>query len=308
MSNSADHFPQTLQQAIVYFSDPDIAVHFVSQMRWKDGVTCPYCQGKEHSFLKTRRIWKCKNCKKQFSVKVGTIFEDSPIGLDKWLAAVWMIGSAKNGVSSYEIHRALGVTQKTAWFMLHRIRLAMQTGTFEKLTGEVEVDETWIGGKVANMHKSKRPNKSEGETNKSIVVGMLQRGGKVRATVVKDTARKTLQDQVRTNVDKSAKLFTDAHPAYDGLVKEYYHDTVDHRKEFVRDEVHINGVENFWSLLKRCMKGTYIHVDEEHLFRYLDEETFRFNNRKENDASRFVDMVRSVTGKRLTYEELTDHK
>lgn len=139
--------PQTLQQAILFFADKDIAHQYLVDLRWSDGVVCPSCKGIEHSYLTTRKTWKCKACKKQFSVKVGTIFENSPIGLDKWLSAVWMIANAKNGISSLEIHRALGVTQKTAWFMLHRIRAAMQSGTFEKLTGEIEADETYIGGK-----------------------------------------------------------------------------------------------------------------------------------------------------------------
>lgn len=153
-----DNFPQTLQEAVLYFKDPETSTTFMAQMRWPDGVTCPYCQGKAVSYVSSRRIWKCMNkeCHKQFSVKVGTIMEDSPIGLDKWLSAIWLIANAKNGISSYEIHRALDVTQKTAWFLLHRIRLAMQTGTFQKLSGEVEVDETYIGGLARNMHKSKR--------------------------------------------------------------------------------------------------------------------------------------------------------
>src|SRR5215211_914943 len=157
-------FPKTLQEAVIYFSDLDTCTTFMAQIRWPEGVTCPYCASKAVSYLSTRRKWKCmaKECHKQFSVKVGTVMEDSPIGLDKWLAAVWLITNAKNGISSYEIHRALGVTQKSAWFLLHRIRLAMQTGTFEKLSGQVEVDETFIGGKARNMHASKRAEKVKG--------------------------------------------------------------------------------------------------------------------------------------------------
>lgn len=179
-----NNFPTTLQKAVKYFSDNLVCINLVAKMRWADGIaTCPICQSKETSFLSTRNIWKCKNkeCKKQFSVKVGTIFEQSPIGLDKWLLAVWLISNAKNGISSYEIHRAIGVTQKTAWFMLHRIRLAMETGSIEKLSGNVEVDETFIGGKAKNMHKHKREAiiKGRGSVGKTAVMGLLERNGKV---------------------------------------------------------------------------------------------------------------------------------
>jgi len=151
------NLPRTLIEAIRYFSDQDVCVQFVAQLRWPDGPVCPSCGGTEHSYLKTRRVWKCKACKRQFSVKVGSVFEDSAIPLDKWLAAMWMIANSKNGVSSHEMARSLGITQKSGWFLLHRVRLAMQTGTFEKLDGEIEVDETFIGGKARNMHKAVRP-------------------------------------------------------------------------------------------------------------------------------------------------------
>lgn len=297
-------FAQTLQDAILYFSSPDVCVEFLAKMRWENGVTCPYCANQKVSFIKTRRIWQCLTCKKQFSVKVGTIFEDSAIPLQKWLPALWMVVNDKNGISSYEAARALGVTQKTAWFMNHRIRLALQDRNSEKLDGEIEVDETWVGGKFQNMHKAKRPSKADGQTNKTIVVGMLQRGGKVRATVIKDTSRHTLQKQVRSNVDKTANLYTDAHPAYDGLVRDYHHEMIDHRVSYGQGSVHTNGIENFWSLLKRSVKGTYVHVDNEHVERYLDEQSFRFNNRKVNDSKRFTNALKSVSGRRLTYREL----
>src|SRR3954467_13156135 len=185
--------PETLLEAIRYFADRDVANDFVASLRWPDGPVCPGCGGVEYSYLTTRRLWKCKECKKQTSVKVGTIFEDSALGLDKWLPAVWLIANSKNGISSHELARALGITQKSAWFMLHRIRLAMQTGSFDKLDGEVEVDETYIGGKARNMHKSVRDRKTaEGwGTGKAIAFGMRQRGGEVRATVVPNTRQHT---------------------------------------------------------------------------------------------------------------------
>lgn len=298
--------PQTLQEAIIYFSDPDVCLAFVANLRWPNGVTCPHCNSTEHSFVSTRRIWKCKSCKKQFSVKVGTIFEDSPIGLEKWLAAIWMLANDKNGISSYEVHRAIGVTQKTAWFMLHRIRLAMQTGTFEKLSGQVEADETFIGGKAANMHKSKREAtiKGRGAAGKAVVMGLLQRDGDVQATVVPDTKKETLQSEVRSRVEVGSELFTDALPSYQGLGAEYLHQAIDHAVTYVAGKVHTNGIENFWSLFKRCIKGTYVSVEPEHLIRYVDEEVFRFNNRKGKDAQRFDKAVRGIVGKRLTYQEL----
>lgn len=299
-----NQFGRTLREAIVYFSDLDVCVEFVAKMRWENGAVCPRCGSDKNNYIKTRRIWQCKNCKRQFSVKVGTIFEDSPIPLEKWLPAVWMIVNAKNGVSSYEVARALGVTQKTAWFMLHRIRLAMQEGTVEKLSGQVEVDETYVGGKAENMHKGKRPNFAEGETNKAIVVGFLERGGMIRTQVVGDTSRYTLQNAVKANVERGTRVLTDAHRAYDKLNSDYLHQSIDHREKFVDGEIHVNGIENFWALFKRCLKGTYVSVDHAHLHRYLGEESFRYNKRHGDDATRFVDAVRAVKGKRLTYRGL----
>ena len=306
--------PQTLQQAIVYFSDKDVAHQYLVDLRWSDGVVCPKCGGLEHSYLTTRKTWKCKACKKQFSVKVGTIFENSPIGLDKWLSAVWMIANAKNGISSLEIHRALGVTQKTAWFMLHRIRTAMQSGTFEKLNGEIEADETYIGGKAENMHKWERLQsgiQGRGTVGKAIVFGVLQRNtkdqsSKVKVKVVKNIKRKTLQPEIRNSVEAGSSVFTDALKSYEGLQNEFIHQSIDHATEYVRDNVHTNGIENYWSLFKRALRGTYVSCDASHLFRYLDEQTFRFNNRRDTDSMRFSTVLAMVAGKRLTYAELTE--
>jgi transposase-like protein len=306
------NFPKTLQEAIKFFADPDTCVTFMAQLRWPEGVTCPDCNGKAVSYLSTRRMWKCMNkaCHKQFSVKRGTIMEDSAISLDKWLAAIWLIANAKNGISSYEIHRALGVTQKSAWFLLHRIRLAMQTGTFEKMSGTVEADETFIGGLSKNMHRDVRDRKitGPGGCGKAIVFGLLERntkGSKVRTKVIFDRSRETLHGEIRDCVVSGSEVMTDAHRSYGGLNPEYVHQFVDHAEKYVDGNVHTNSMENFWCLLKRSIKGTYVSVEPYHLFRYLDEQAFRFNERKVKDADRFVQVVKQVTGKRLTYEELT---
>lgn len=302
-----NNLPTTLQEAIKYFSDADVCLKFASLLRWENGIaTCPQCESQETSFLKTRRIWKCKACKKQFSVKVGTIFEDSPIGLDKWFCAIWLISNCKNGVSSYEIHRAIGVTQKTAWFMLHRIRVLMETGNVEKLTGEVEVDETFIGGLAKNMHKAKREAKIQGRgsVGKTAVMGLLERKGRVMAKVISNTSRKTLHGEIKANVEKDSNLYTDEWRSYQGLNDEYTHAIINHSIEYVRGNIHTNGIENFWSLLKRTIRGTYVSVEPFHLERYLAEQTFRFNERKGKDKDRFIKTVGNINGKRLTYKQL----
>jgi transposase-like protein len=302
--------PRTLQEAILYFADPDRALKFMVDIRWPDGVKCPTCASREVRFIPTRRIWECKNKhpKRQFSAKVGTVFEDSPIGLDKWFVAVWMVANCKNGVSSYEIHRALKVTQKTAWFMDHRVRLAMQTGTFEKVAGEFEVDESFIGGLARNMHKYRRKQAitGTGGAGKAIVMGLLDRKTKkIRLRHVPNVQRDTLQSVVREHVEGGSYVYSDAWLGYLGLDREYVHQVIDHAETYVKGNVHTNGIENFWSLLKRGLKGTYISVEPFHLFRYLDEQAFRFNERKRTDGERFTEVMQGVTGKRVTYEKLT---
>jgi transposase-like protein len=302
--------PRTLQEAILYFADPDRCLKFMVAIRWSDGVTCPTCGSSEVGFLKTRRLWKCKNRhpKQQFSAKVGTIFEDSPIGLDKWFTAMWLVANCKNGVSSYEIARDLNVTQKTAWFMDHRIRRAMETGSFEKMKGEIEADESMIGGLARFMHADKRAEKitGTGGSGKAIVMGLLDREtGKVRVKHVADRQRHTLQQEIRENVTEGSEIFTDTWVAYEGLDPEYVHGFVDHAERYVNGRIHTNGLENFWSLLKRGLKGTYVCVEPFHLFRYLDEQAFRYNNRKATDGTRFVRALAGATGRRVTYKELT---
>ena len=302
--------PETLQEAIKFFADPDQAFAYAVMLRWPDGkVTCPRCGSDRHSFVKTRRLWYCNPCKKQFTLKVGTIFEDSPLGMDKWMVAIWMlVGCCKNGISSYELASDLGITQKSAWFMLHRIRKALQSGTFVKLAGEVEVDETFIGGKARNMHASKRAQRIHGTggNDKVAVMGLLERGGEVRTAIVPNRKRAALQSEVHKHVAAGSALYSDALASYDGLNGEFFHEVVDHAVEYVRGNVHTNGLENFWSLVKRALKGTYVSVEPFHLHRYLDEEAFRFNHRKDmNTAERFALAMSQVSGKRLTYAELT---
>lgn len=303
--------PETLQEAIVYFSDPQRVFDYAVKLRWPNGkVTCPRCGGAKHSFIKTRRIWFCYDCQKQFTLKVGTVFEDSPIGLDKWMTAFWMLVNCKNGISSMEIHRALGVTQKTAWFMLQRLRLALQDTFMGKLGGHVEVDETFIGGKARFMHKNKRAKViKRGPSGKTIVVGVLERGGRVRAEVVKDRERANVQAVVRQHVAPGSELSTDEWSAYFGLAPDYAHKVINHADAYVDGQVHTNGLENFWSLLKRGLKGTYVSVEPFHLYRYLDEQIFRFNNRATkkhfvSDSDRFELAVSQISGKRLTYSGL----
>lgn len=305
--------PTTLLEAVRYFSDQDVALEFVARLRWPDGKpACPKCGAiGEHYFLEARRLWKCRDCKKQFSIKVGTIFEDSPIALSKWLPALWMLANCKNGISSYELSRALGVTQKTAWFMLHRIRLAMQSESFAKMGGEVEIDETYIGGRARNMHhdRRKRTIKGTGGMGKAAVIGLLERHGKdgsqVRVRVLKNVRKGNVHSVVRKHVEKNAELMTDNNWAYRGLDEHYIHQVIDHAEAYVRGNVHTKGLENFWSLLKRSLKGTYVAVEPFHLFRYLDEQAFRFNARKWSDLERFVHALGSVLNRRVTYRALT---
>jgi transposase-like protein len=319
--------PKTLQAAIQYYSDEQVCIDAVARMRWPDGKpTCPACGHQELWYLKTQRRWKCKECWKQFSVKVGTVFEESPLGLDKWMVTLWMLVNCKNGVSSYEVHRAIGVTQKSAWFMLHRLRYALQqpeTKSHKDQIGgfsPVEVDETFIGGKVKNMHKSRQlklrqlrneVNRPDHYMGKTVVMGMLDRKlRKVRAAVVPNTKRDTLQAHILQEIFPGSKVYTDEHTGYMGLEKKFAHDVVNHLESYVEGKVHTNGIENFWSLLKRGLKGTYVAVEPFHLFRYVDEQVFRYNHRGSKDApmtdgDRFQLALSQIAGKRLTFAEVT---
>jgi transposase-like protein len=309
--------PRTLQQAITYFADFENCRQFMVAIRWADGkVRCPICDSSKVTYLAKARLYKCYSGhpKPKFSLKVGTVFEDSPIPLEKWLPAVWLLVNCKNGISSYEVARDLEVTQKSAWFMLHRIRLTMKNGSPNLLGGdgtEVEIDESFVGGKVQNMHKSRRARFGGGITGKTVVQGMLDRSlREVRASVVPDIKRETLQNAVLNNVHHGSKVYTDDAVAYDKLSDSFVHEIVNKTESYVRGRVHVNGMENFWSLMKRGLKGTYVAVEPFHLERYVDEQVFRYNNRATednplNDGDRFKMALRQIVGKRLTYAELT---
>jgi transposase-like protein len=309
---------KTLTQAVQHFADYENCRRFMIEMRWMDGIVrCPYCGSSKLTWMAKARVYRCygDHAKQKFSLKVGTVFEDSPIALEKWLPAVWLLSNCKNGISSYELSRSIGVTQKSAWFMLHRIRLAMETKSFEKMGGNggpVEIDETFVGGKVKNMHKAKRSKSqaAQGGKGKAIVLGMLQRGGMVRAKVIMDRTKKHVDPVVIGNVAPGSHIMTDEFAVYPHLSAEYIHEVINHLEGYVREHVHTNGIENFWSLLKRGLNGTYISVEPFHLDAYVTEQAFRFNNRatKDNpltDADRFALAVSQISGKRLTYAELT---
>lgn len=306
--------PKTIQDAIKFFADQDTCLQYMIPLRWPNGITCPFCDGVEHSFIATRRIWRCKSCKKQFSIKHSSIMEDSPLGLDKWLVAMWLIINAKNGISSWELHRSLGITQKSAWFLAHRIRLAFQTGSFTVMSGQVEADETFIGGKAANMHHDRREQliQGRGGVGKSIVMGILERreiegASQMMATVIPDRSADTLQEQIYSTVEPGSAVSTDEWAGYNGLNEDYAHSAVNHSAgKYVIGDAHTNGCENFWTLFKRCIKGTWVSVEDAHLHRYVTEQEFRFNERKGKDNDRFVKTVRNIGDKRLTYKQLIE--
>jgi transposase-like protein len=299
--------PKTLIDAVAYFSDEEKAVEFMAALRWPNGPCCPQCGSVDVKYISTRRVWQCKDCenKKQFSVRVGTIFEDSKLPMGKLLVAVWMIVNAKNGISSHELARSLGITQKSAWHLSHRIRLALHVGSFDRqLAGRVEADETFIGGRARNMHAGKRKMKGRGAVGKAVVFGLLERHGEVRTIVVSNTKRRTLHPEIQSHVAPGTNVLTDAHKSYLGLPPEYVHEFIDHAECYAKGHVHTNGLENFWSLLKRCVHGTYVAIEPFHLFRYLDEQSFRFNQRKTSDTERFAKAIQGTGGKRLRYNTL----
>ncbi len=309
--------PKTLRDAILFFAEYENCRKAVEAIRWPDGVvSCPSCGSERVTYLATQRRYKCyaKHPKAQFSLKVGTIFEDSAIGLEKWLPALWLLTTCKNGISSYELARALGVTQKTAWFMLSRLRLALQAEDGGKLNGHIEADETFIGGKARNMHAAKRKrlgiSQSRSMIGKVAVMGLLQRhgddGSTVRVNVVKTRRKHELEQTIETHVELGSTIHTDALRSYDRMGQRgYVHNVIDHAEAYVDGQIHTNGLENFWSLLKRALKGTYVSVEPFHLFRYLDEQAFRFNNRKGTDAMRFALALKGILNRRLTYTALT---
>jgi transposase-like protein len=316
---------KTLQGAIAYFSEPQQAFDAAVQFRWPGGnVTCPRCGEAKHSFIKTRRLWFCYVCQKQFTVKVGTIMEDSPLGLDKWMTALWLLANCKNGISSYELGKAIGVRQNSAWFMLHRIREAMKDDRSFKFGGEdggpVESDETFVGPNPYKMHRNRKNSlrqrrgqemRGDNYLGKTIVFGVLDRElRQVRSKVIPNVKRETLQNEILKNVHYGSKVYTDAAVGYDHFSKAFVHEVVNHAVEYVKGQVHTQGLDNFWSLLKRTLRGTYVAVEPFHLDHYLDEQVFRYNNRATkdnplNDSDRFAYLMSKVAGKRLTYAQLT---
>lgn len=317
--------PKTLLEAIAYFSNAENCRQFMISVRWADGIVkCPTCGSANVLYMAKSNLYNCrtKHPKQKFSLKVGTIFEDSAVGLDKWLPAAWLITSCKNGISSYEMARALGVTQKSAWHMDQRLREAMKAESFEKMGspegGEVEVDESYYGAKVKNMHYSRKL-KIQQELNKipawknttryagkTPIMGIYDRQTRtVRAKVVPNVKRETLQKEIMNGIQLGSSIYTDQAVAYDNLKGRFIHETVNHIDHYVRGSVHTNCLENFWSLMKRNLAGTYVAVEPFHLDRYLDEQMFRFNNRKDSDFDRFYKLMQQTVGKRLTYADLT---
>lgn len=306
--------PQTLLEAVRYFSDLDVCHAFLRKLRWPRGPVCPHCEGKRCDEVRRRRLL-CKDCRKEFSDKVGTIFEDSPLGLDKWFVALWSVVNCKNGISSHELARALGVTQKTAWFMSHRCRLALEEAGFEsgdKFDGPSEADTTYVGGKAANMHKERRERviTGRGASGKTAVHGILQRtvgklASQVRADVISGEDANVLLPAVRRTVRYGSHVFTDAAHAYGELCFTHLHEAIDHSVAYARGAIHTNGLENFWSLFKRSIKGTYVAVAPYHLRRYVAEQAFRFNARTSGDGGRFEAALAGTIGKRITWRTLT---
>ena len=303
--------PKTLLEAIKHFSDYENCRSFMVAIRWADGVVkCPHCGSEKVTYLAKARVYQCygKHPKSKFSLKVGTIFEDSPIGLDKWLPAAWLISNCKNGISSYEVARALGITQKSAWHMLHRLREAM-TDTVDQIgTGPapVEIDETFVGGNVKNMHKRKRIEANAKGGNKAIVFGMLERGGRVKTHVIAGRTKQQIQPAMTKAIQRGANIITDEFSTYAFASDAYSREVVNHALEYVNGHVHTNGIENFWSLLKRGLRGTYISIEPFHLDAYIAEQVFRYNNRKDaDDFARFSTCMMGIVGKRLTYQALT---
>lgn len=304
--------PSTLLEAVTYFADPDRADAYAVELRWPNGVACPKmgCGSASVQAIKTRRTWRCKECKWVFSVKVGTIFEASPLSLSKWLPAMWILANTKNGTSSHELGRALGVTQKTAWFMLHRIREAMSPTDTRMFDGVVEADETFVGGRrKATMTTSLgfRKMKHGPTEGKTTVFGIAERNGRgksrVRAMVVASRKRSELEPHIRANVFPGSTIYTDALLSYRGL-RDYQHAFVDHFVTYCEGQVHTNTIENFWSCLKRTLHGTYIAPRAFHVDAYVDEQVFRFNEREGKDADRFVSVLKKADGKRLTHKRL----
>lgn len=290
------------------FPDEQSAIDHLTAIRWRDGAYCPHCASKRVMHFSDRKTHKCHDCRQRFSIKVGTIFEDTKLPLRKWLAAVWLITSHKKGIASTALAKDLKITQKSAWFVLHRLRHAAKTKSFNRpLEGIVEIDETYVGGKESNKHKNKRNVANRGGVGKAIVFGVLKRGGELRVQHVGDLRGKTIKDFIKANVTAEATLITDEAPTYNVLGSEYKRHAVNHSKgEYVRHyTLHINSIEGAWGLFKRQVYGIHHHVSRKHLGAYLAEMCYRYNRRGMDEGIRVNDLLSNVEG-RLTYKALID--
>ena len=288
------------------FPNEASAIEYIEGLRWVDGITCPHCDGNRTSRMKDSQYHQCKDCRKKFTVRTGTVFERSHIPLDKWLYAMYILQTARKGVSSLQLSKELGITQKSTWFMLHRLREACGMEA-QRMDGMVEVDETYIGGKEGNKHEWKKQKSGRGTVGKQPVMGIRQRGGPVKAMPIPDNKAKTLERQVFNNVKAGATIYTDEHAGYQNLGDRYEHETVKHSvKEYVNGMAHTNGIESVWAVLKRGYNGVYHHWDYKHMARYVAEFTFRLNegNVKRPTLERLESLVKGAIGKRLTYKEL----
>jgi transposase-like protein len=314
--------PRTLIEAVSYFADQDVAHDFFVQLRWPNGAACPHCGNAIVAYMPNYRRWTCKECRLaktssgQFTAKTGTIFEDSPISFSKWLPAIWLLTATRNGTSSCELARALGVTQKTAWFMLHRIRETLAEDDGFALDGPVEADETYVGGlsKKMNAKRRARFSRSKSGQEKVAVFGMVERNmpgkpkGRARAFVVPFVEKEFIQGGLRKYVTPGDEIHTDGHPVYKTLKRDFMHHVIDHAYAYVQGHVHTNSIESFFSVFKRTIRGTYIAPRPKHLHRYVAEQVSRFNERESTDGYRFFLATKKADGKRLTYRQLTRNR